>query len=67
MHGSSGKYTGSYESKVVRELTTFLEKIKVKQSYVYFNNTDSRSRVNDKLKPDATTDAKKLQQLTKHI
>lgn len=59
LHGSSGQYTGRYDAKTMRELTNFLEQLKVNRVYVYFNNTDSNSGGI----PDAITDAKKLYDL----
>jgi len=59
LHGLTGQYTGRYDAKTIRELTNFIEKLKVNRVYVYFNNTDSSS---DGI-PDAIMDAKKLYDL----
>ena len=55
-HGTVGQYVGGYDSKTLRELTNFIEPLKIKRVYAYFNNTDSSSGG----VPDAIMDAKKL-------
>ena len=58
MHGSIGQYVGGYDNKTLVKLTNFLEPLKVKRVYIYFNNTDSFNK-NSGL-PDAIVDAKKM-------
>lgn len=41
MHGTKGKYTGSYDQKILRKLANFLEPLNINRSYIYFNNTNS--------------------------
>jgi uncharacterized protein YecE (DUF72 family) len=59
LHGSTGQYVGHYDTKILRSILTFIEPLKIKNAYIYFNNTDSRS---DGL-PDATKDALKIKTL----
>jgi uncharacterized protein YecE (DUF72 family) len=59
LHGTAGQYIGRYDTKTIHELTNFLERLKVKRVYLYFNNTDSSDGM-----PDAIIDAKKLYYLS---
>ncbi len=61
LHGPVGKYVGLYDTKTLRQLVNFLEKVKVKRAYVYFNNTDSMT----KGLPDAVKNGLKLQKMIK--
>lgn len=41
MHGTSGKYVGSYDNNDYREIFNFIKKKSINNAFVYFNNTDS--------------------------
>jgi uncharacterized protein YecE (DUF72 family) len=52
MHGSSGQYTGGYDRKQLLQVNNFIEPLKVKRAYVYFNNTDTGHAYHDAQKLD---------------
>ena len=41
MHGSTGQYTGKYDSHVFQEIFNYVDKKLIDQAFIYFNNTDS--------------------------
>lgn len=50
LHGTKGQYVGKYNTKQLKEIISFIEPLKIKKAYVYFNNTDSDDAFNDALK-----------------
>jgi len=60
LHGTKGQYVGRYNTKQLKELINFIEPLKIKKAYVFFNNTDSGES-------DAFDDALKLTTLTSTI
>lgn len=50
MHGSEGKYVGSYDNKILKNIMNFIEPIKIKRVYIYFNNTNTGNAYDDALR-----------------
>lgn len=47
MHGTEGKYKGSYSNGELKEIINFISNKQVKYACVFFNNTDDSSSIKD--------------------